>query len=311
MPIMPGEGSVRVAPVQNAAGETAYVREGTTLPSGWTFPLLPDMVTMADLITTLGAISPKGFLLDATTGLFRRAVDTVASVVIRNPYAYEGAEQIPEGPPRDELIPYQGGPYEEPGATEIRRGIVPAVPGRLPISIVIAALPWLPTLFKRLGMVAGSVVGLGMLPPAVRKLIVQVAKIAGITYVVQELLLDFGENDIGLMPVPDLIQEVLTLGTFSSGLQPGDTIRVGSRAFVLASEWEANGVEFWRMVSGHIGTRNQHGVWKVWKPKRPTVIFPTGATDLKDFIRADHALDKQSTKIAKTLRRRGYDVKRS
>lgn len=77
---------------------------------------------------------------------------------------------------------------------------------------------------------------------------------------------------------------------------------------MTVSTWNANGVKFHRLSDGRLAVRNKHGVWKIWRPKKPIVLMPTGQADLKDLIRADKALQKQAGKLAKMLRGRGYSV---
>lgn len=79
---------------------------------------------------------------------------------------------------------------------------------------------------------------------------------------------------------------------------------------MTVSTWEANGVTFHRLSDGRLATRNKNGVWKIWRPKKPIVIFATGVANLPDLLRADRAIDKQAKKIAKTLRNRGYQVRK-
>jgi len=79
----------------------------------------------------------------------------------------------------------------------------------------------------------------------------------------------------------------------------------------VVSSWDANGVIFYRLDDGRLAVQNKHGVWKIWRPKKPIVLFATGAEDLSTLLRADRVLAKQAAKIAKMLRQRGYKVGRS
>jgi hypothetical protein len=79
----------------------------------------------------------------------------------------------------------------------------------------------------------------------------------------------------------------------------------------VVGSWVANGVVFYRLDNGQYAVQNKHGVWKVWRPKKPIVLFATGADDLHTLIKADRVIQKQASKLAKTLRNRGYSVKRS
>lgn len=73
----------------------------------------------------------------------------------------------------------------------------------------------------------------------------------------------------------------------------------------LTFGWIANGVVFYRILeSGRLAVQNKKGRWRVWKPRRPIVLYADGARDLKTMLRADKALNKQSKKIASMLNRR-------
>jgi hypothetical protein len=80
-------------------------------------------------------------------------------------------------------------------------------------------------------------------------------------------------------------------------------IQPGVSAQVVGS-WEANGVRFYRLLDGKIAVQNKRGRWKVWRPKKPIVLYADGASNLKTMLRADRALNKQAKKIAAMLNRR-------
>jgi len=75
--------------------------------------------------------------------------------------------------------------------------------------------------------------------------------------------------------------------------------------------WVANGVNFYRLSDGKLAVQNKHGKWKVWKPKRPVVLMPGGASDLRTLLRADAIVTKQAKKIKKMLDRRTLAPKRA
>jgi len=81
-------------------------------------------------------------------------------------------------------------------------------------------------------------------------------------------------------------------------------------AHVIGS-WNTNpanpelGVTFYRLSDGKLAVQSKKGRWKVWRPKKPIVLFADGAGDLKTMLRADAALNKQAKKIAAFLNRRG------
>jgi len=72
----------------------------------------------------------------------------------------------------------------------------------------------------------------------------------------------------------------------------------------IVGSWVANGVTFYRLIDGKIAVQNKKGRWKVWKPRKPIVLYADGASNLKTMLRADKALNKQSKKIAAMLNRR-------
>ena len=120
---------------------------------------------------------------------------------------------------------------------------------------------------------------------------------------------------LGFVEGADIIWDLATDGG-TDGIGPffgGDGSEDPTTRMVEAmtvSTWQANGVQFHRLSDGRLATRNKHGVWKIWRPKKPIVIFASGVANLPDLLRADRAIDKQAKKIAKTLRNRGYTVRK-
>jgi len=72
----------------------------------------------------------------------------------------------------------------------------------------------------------------------------------------------------------------------------------------VVGSWTANGVLFYRLSDGRMACQNKVGRWKVWRPKRPIVIMPGGATSLKTLLRADRTLNAQAKQLDAMLRRR-------
>jgi len=68
--------------------------------------------------------------------------------------------------------------------------------------------------------------------------------------------------------------------------------------------WMANGIAFLRLSDGKLAAQKKNGSWKVWMPKKPIVIMPGGAANLKTLLRADAVLNRQSKRIATMLNRR-------
>ena len=95
--------------------------------------------------------------------------------------------------------------------------------------------------------------------------------------------------------IPDLINP--------TALVPGGGGSV-SHPSPVVKEWTANGTPFVRMQNGMLGARKKDGVWTYWRPKKPIVIYASGATSLKNLLRADNAADKQLKRLEKAIRRR-------
>jgi len=72
----------------------------------------------------------------------------------------------------------------------------------------------------------------------------------------------------------------------------------------VVGSWIANGVTFYRLSDGKLAVQNKKGRWKVWRPKKPIVLMPSGANDLRTLLRADAVLNRQSKRIAQMLNRR-------
>ena len=72
----------------------------------------------------------------------------------------------------------------------------------------------------------------------------------------------------------------------------------------IPPSWIANGRPFWHLANGYIVVQRKNGSYKAWKPQKPIVLMPSGAKDLRTFIRADAVLQRQAVKLAKVLRRR-------
>lgn len=72
----------------------------------------------------------------------------------------------------------------------------------------------------------------------------------------------------------------------------------------VVGSWVANGVTFFRLADGKLAVQNKKGRWKVWRPRKPIVLYADGASSLKTMLRADKALNKQAKKIAAMLNRR-------
>lgn len=89
---------------------------------------------------------------------------------------------------------------------------------------------------------------------------------------------------------------------------PGDHISPhmvdGHLGAHIVGGWTANGVKFYRLSDGKLAVQNKRGRWKVWRPKKPIVLMPSGAVNLRTMLRADRVLNKQAKQIASMLNRR-------
>ena len=302
------------AEFRSTDGRTAYVEEGRgPAPSGFTSTgnLVP-----SDLIQALGAevigngvwVLQGGTMGEPNGGIPYGAYDDP------NHY-YNGVD---ESTPVGQLLGGVGGPVASPVGVPVLVG--GTIAGSVLFRVVGGAIG---RFIAPLAAAAGGRVSVQALPLWVQQVIVRALVVLGAVATADEawalisggvdIVFDTGEDDWGLVPLPDWVTDVAGVlpGVGGGGVGPGDTIRVGNRAYVIASGWVANNVRFWRMVSGHIGVQNKHGVWKVWKPKRPIVLFRTGADDLQTLIQADRAINNQSKRVARVLRNRGFRVART
>lgn len=79
----------------------------------------------------------------------------------------------------------------------------------------------------------------------------------------------------------------------------------------IIGTWIANGVTFYRFSDGKLGVQNKMGKWKIWRPKKPIVIMPSGAKNLRTLIRADRVLNRQAKQLAAMLNRRAPRTRRT
>ena len=172
------------------------------------------------------------------------------------------------------------------------------------LSSLVPRIPssWLPAVGRLASQLGMNVrVMWSQLPGWLKPLLTWLGVEAGI-----ELLIDWGEGDIGLIPIGGG-------GVGSSpprSYQVGDMVEVGEDRYQVASMWHAAGWPFYRFTDGHQGVMNKHGVWKVWKPRKPVVLFATGPSDIRDVLKADSIIEKTLNRAKVSLRRRGWAIKR-
>jgi len=107
-----------------------------------------------------------------------------------------------------------------------------------------------------------------------------------------------GDGSNGVAPAP------FPLGPQAGPQLPGHVPGMPGVHIAVVGTWIANGVLFYRLADGKLAVQNKKGRWKVWRPKRPIVLYATGAVDLKTLLRADAVLNKQAKRIAAMLNRR-------
>ena len=123
----------------------------------------------------------------------------------------------------------------------------------------------------------------------------------------QAAILGVGYAAIDLL-IPD---EYAFPSTFPGGVQPtappgalpGALQHITHGANIVGT-WVANGVVFYRLADGKLAVVRKNGTVRVWRPKKPIVLYSDGAKDLKTMLKADKALDKQARQLAKVLSRR-------
>lgn len=122
-------------------------------------------------------------------------------------------------------------------------------------------------------------------------------------------LVGFGAVDISI----DSLQGIGGNGGGGGAIVPfdGGAGGIGLPGVGIVGSWVANGVTFYRLSDGRIAVKRKNGTWKVWKPKSPIVIYGDGAGDLKTFLRADGALNRQAKRLQSALNRRAPKPRRS
>jgi len=79
----------------------------------------------------------------------------------------------------------------------------------------------------------------------------------------------------------------------------------------VVRRWTANGTVFVRLADGMSGAMKRDGTWKFWRPKKPTVLFAGGASDLRTLLKADGIVNNQIKRLKKVINRRHPTRRRS
>lgn len=128
----------------------------------------------------------------------------------------------------------------------------------------------------------GALVKWASLPGWLRLILTTIGFSEGIDFIFDD---DGPGADTGLVPSP-----IASNGT------------VGG--IVVVGTWEANGVKFYRLSDGRLAVQNSKGRWKIWRAPRPIVLTSGGAGNLRTFLKADRALDRQAKRLKSALGRR-------
>jgi len=104
--------------------------------------------------------------------------------------------------------------------------------------------------------------------------------------------------------VPGIPGDSIILGGDGDGAHMPTHLQDGHLGAHIVGSWNANGVTFYRLSDGKLAVQNKKGRWKVWRPKRPVVLMPGGANNLRTLLKADKILNQQAKAIAKMLNRR-------
>lgn len=112
---------------------------------------------------------------------------------------------------------------------------------------------------------------------------------------------------VGIVEGINIVDDLISGG----GGFGGEEFGPGGPGVSVVGSWTANGVTFYRLSDGRLAVQNKKGRWKIWRPKKPIVLMPTGAGDLRTLLRADAVLNRQSKRIATMLNRRAPRPRRT
>jgi len=66
----------------------------------------------------------------------------------------------------------------------------------------------------------------------------------------------------------------------------------------------AMGQTFYRLMDGKLATMRKSGKWRIWKPKKPVVLYAGGVKNIKTLLKADKILTQEAKKLRAYLDRR-------
>ena len=109
--------------------------------------------------------------------------------------------------------------------------------------------------------------------------------------------------------------EMAQLPAGTTGLVPRDGQHMDIEGVHLGAhiigQWVANGVTFYKLSDGKQAVRRKNGTWRIWRPKKPIVIYSDGSSSLKTLLRADAAVTRQAKKLYAMLQRRANPTRRT
>ena len=266
------------------------------LPAGPvpTLPVVTGIPTVAEVVTDMAeypseeqqalidiALGMSGATAEESSSAFRQL--TQQGIEARDDMVTNGVSDIPQG------IPIGADLRDFAGGLEGSNGVSEAAVGG--VIVLSRLLPLVPVLLRGRVLAWASSAGIGQRVgwaalPGWLKTILTGAGFTGLALVVD------GITDIEQLP---------NLLEFGDGAGAGDHVMHGA---AVVGSWVANGVTFYRLADGKLAVQNKLGRWKVWKPKRPIVLYAGGAINLKTMLRADKVLNKQAKQIASMLNRR-------
>jgi len=206
-------------------------------------------------------------VMAAMDGVDLRDIGTQANLFLENVNLDSGEDFDPSGGGGAQLIG---------GSIMVSRAVT-----MLPVAVRSTFLSWLA------GWGIGARIAWSSLPAWLRTALTAVGVPSG-TWVVVDSILGGGNGNGGGFPAI-----------------PGHADIEGAHlgAHVVGS-WVSNGVTFYRLDNGKLAVQKKNGVWKIWRPKKPVVLYANGTKDLRTLIKADAIVTKQVKKLKRMIDRR-------
>lgn len=255
-------------------------------------------------------------VIDAAEYFGEKGADPVFSIFRRQILHADGigafdADDVASVPDPDDPTDIPGDPKQTPGDGNDSGGPggtnpnnppppeEPLMPEQQISAMSVAALPVALALLKQVGFTIAKNLRVpwNAIPGWARTILVSLGAIEGADFILDVIDGDGFDFGIGPFQIP-------------VGQGGGDPITAMVEAMTV-STWHANGVTFHRLSDGRLATRKKTGVWKIWRPRKPIVLFASGNSNLKDVLKADRILQKEAKKIAKLLKNRGWKVART